>query len=79
MLITHIVVGSIVSVMAGALAALVAGENSRAPLFFGLLLLLLGVIKTIMSWQHVPIRHHVIFTAVLLPMAIVGGRLINNT
>ena len=77
MLITHIVVGSIVSVMA--LAALVAGENSRAPLFVGVLQVLLGVMKAVMSWQHIPIWYHVIFTAVLLPMAIVGGRLINNT
>src|SRR3982750_4633221 len=45
MLLTHIVVGSIVSVMAGSLAALVAGENSRAPLAVGILLLLMGVMK----------------------------------
>jgi hypothetical protein len=79
MLLTHIVTGSIVSVMAGALAALVAGENSRAPLFAGILLLALGILKAVMSWQHVPIWYHIIFTAVLLPMAIVGGKLIANT
>ena len=76
MLITHIVVGSIVSVMAGALAAFVAGENSRAPLFVGILLLVMGIAKAVMSWQYVPIWYHVIFTAILLPMAIVGGKLI---
>jgi hypothetical protein len=32
MLLTHIVLGSIVSVMSGFLAALIAGENKRAPL-----------------------------------------------
>src|SRR5215213_9056136 len=76
MLLTHIVIGSIVSVMAGALAALVAGENSRAPLFAGILLLALGIVKAVMSWQHVPIWYHIIFTVVLLPMAILGGKLI---
>ena len=78
-LLTHIVMGSIVSVIAGALAALVAGENSRAPLFAGILLLLMGIAKAAMSWQYVPLWYHVIFTAILLPMAILGGRPIKNT
>ena len=79
MLLTHIVLGSIVSLMAGSLAALVAGENSRAPLVVGCLLLALGIVKAVMSWQYVPIWYHVIFTAILLPMAIVGGKLITTT
>jgi hypothetical protein len=79
MLLTHVVTGSIVSLMAGALAALVAGENSRAPLLAGILLLALGILKAVMSWQHVPIWYHIIFTAVLLPMAVVGGKLIAST
>ena len=79
MLLAHIVVGSIVSVMAGAVAALIAGENSRAPLFAGILLLLMGIAKAVMSWQYVPIWYHVVFTAMLLPLAIVGGKLINNS
>jgi hypothetical protein len=79
MLLTHIVLGSIVSVMAGSLAALIAGENSRAPLIVGFLLLALGILKAVMSWQYVPIWYHVIFTAILLPMAIIGGKLITTT
>jgi hypothetical protein len=78
MLLTHIVLGSIVSVIAGALAALVAGENTRAPIFVGILLLAVGVMKAVMSWQYVPIWYHVVFTVMLLPMAIVGGRLITT-
>jgi hypothetical protein len=76
MLLTHIVIGSIVSVMAGSLAALTAGENSRAPLVVGILLLAMGIMKAVMSWQYVPVWYHVIFTLILLPMAILGGRLI---
>jgi hypothetical protein len=79
MLLTHIVLGSIVSVLAGILAALIAGENSRAPLIVGILLLLLGLMKAVMSWPYVPIWYHVIFTAMLLPLAIIGGKLINST
>jgi len=79
MLLTHIVVGSIVSVMSGFLAALIAGGNTRAPLVLGFLLLALGLVKAVMSWPYVPIWYHVIFTAILLPMAILGGKLITTT
>jgi hypothetical protein len=78
MLLTHIVIGSIVSVMAGILATLIAGENTRAPLVLGFLLLALGLLKAVMSWQYVPIWYHAIFTAILLPMAIIGGKLITT-
>jgi len=79
MLLTHIVVGSIIAVVSGSLAALIAGENSRAPLFVGILLLLMGIAKAVMSWQYVPLWYHIVFTAILLPLAIVGGKLITTT
>lgn len=75
MLLTHTGMGSIISVMSGALAALIAGENARAPLVVGILLLAMAVMKAVMSWQYVPIWYHVIFTAILLPMTIMGGKL----
>ena len=78
MLLTDVVLGSIVSVVSGALAALIAGENSRAPLFVGILLLALGLLKAVMSWPYVPIWYHILFTAILLPMALLGGRLITT-
>ena len=74
-LLTQIVGASIVSVISGFLAALVAGENRRAPLILGFLLLALGLLKVVMSWPYVPIWYHVIFTALLLPMTILGGKL----
>ena len=78
----HIVLASIVSVISGFLAALIAGENTRAPLVLGFLLLAVGLLKAVMSWPYVPVWYHVIFTAILLPMAIMGGKLktiaINN-
>ena len=78
-LVTHIVLGSIVSVISGFLAALIAGENKRAPLVLGTLLLAMGLLKAGMSWPYVPIWYHVIFTAIVLPMAIVGGKLKTTT
>jgi hypothetical protein len=78
-LLIHIVLGSIVSVMSGFLAALIAGENKRAPLVLGFLLVALGLLKVVMSWPYVPIWYHIIFTAILLPMTIMGGKLKTTT
>ena len=75
MLLTHIVLGSIVSVISGFLSGLIAGENKRAPLMLGFVLLAFGLLKVVMSWPYVPIWYHVIFTAILLPMTIMGGKL----
>jgi hypothetical protein len=78
MLLTHIVMGLVVSLLAGVLAAVIAGENARAPMALGFILLALGFLKAYMSWPYVPIWYHVIFTAILLPMAILGGKLISS-
>jgi hypothetical protein len=75
LLLSHIIIGSIVSLISGFLAALIAGENTRAPLIVGFLLLAVGLLKVVMSWPYVPIWYHIAFTALLLLMAIAGGKL----
>lgn len=75
LLLTHVLLASVVTLLAGFLAALVAGENRRAPLVLGCLLVAMGLLKAAFSWAYAPIWYHVIFTALLLPMAIVGGKL----
>jgi hypothetical protein len=75
LLLMHIVLGSIVSVIAGFLAALIAGENTRAPLILGFLLLAVGVLKMVLSWPYVPLWYHILFTGLLIPMTILGGKL----
>ena len=79
LLLIHIVLGSIVSVASGFLAAAIARDNKRAPLILGFLLLALGLLKAVMSWPFVPIWYHLIFTALLLPMTLMGGRLKTTT
>ena len=74
-LLMNIVRGSIVSAMSGFLAALIAGENRRSPLLLGFLLLAFDLLIVVLSWRHVPIWYGVIFTALLIPMTILGGRL----
>ena len=74
-LLTQVVLGSIVSLVSGFLAALIAGENILAPLVLGCLLFAFGLLKVVLSWPYVPIWYHVIFTALLIPMTIMGGKL----
>jgi len=74
-LLMNIVRGSIVSVMSGFLAALIAGENKRSPLVLSFLLVAFGLLIVVLSWPYVPVWYHVIFTAMLLPLTIVGGKL----
>ena len=77
-LLMNIVRGSIISVMSGFLASLIAGENKRSPLILGFLLVAFGLLVVVMSWSYVPVWYHVIFTALLIPMTILGGRLRTN-
>lgn len=74
-LVTHVVSAAIISLAAGFLAALIAGEHQRAPLILGILLVALGLAKAAMSWSLVPLWYHLAFTVVLFPMAQVGGKL----
>ena len=74
-LLMNIVRGSMVSLVSGFLAALIAGENKRSPLILGLLLVAFGLLIVVLSWPYVPIWYHVIFTALLIPLTIMGGKL----
>jgi hypothetical protein len=75
-LLVHIALASIVSMISGSLAAMIAGENKRAPLILGVLLfVLVGLVKATMSWAYVPVWYHVIFTGILIPMTVIGGKL----
>jgi hypothetical protein len=74
-LLMNLVRGSIVSVISGFLAALIAGENKRSPLILVVLLVAFGLVIVAMSWSYVPVWYHIIFTALLIPMTMLGGKL----
>lgn len=78
-LLMNIVRGSIISVLSGSLAAAIAGENNRSPVILGILLVAFGLFIVFMSWSLIPLWYHVIFTALLIPMTILGGRLKRST
>jgi hypothetical protein len=75
LLVSHIVIVIFVAMLAGYVAALIARGNQRAPLVLSFVLLAIGVLKAAMTWHLVPIWYHVAFTALLVPMTIIGGRL----
>lgn len=74
-LLIGIVRAVIISLMAGFLAASVAGENRRSPLYLGLLLLLAGILVQGYTWNYMPIWYHAIFLVLLVPVTVIGGRL----
>jgi len=78
-LLMNIVRGSIVSAMSGFLAAVIAGGNKRSPLILGVLLLAFDLLIVVLSWRLVPLWYGIIFTALLIPMTIIGGRLKKTT
>jgi hypothetical protein len=78
-LLMHLVRTVIVSIMAGFIAVVVAGENVKVPAILGVLLLLCGVIVEAMAWSYLPIWYHIIFLALLVPMTVLGGRLRGRT
>lgn len=74
----HCVLASMFSLGSGFIAAQVSGDNKHAPLVVGFILLAMGLLKAAMSWPLVPVWYHVIFTGILLPMAVLGGMLRSN-
>ena len=74
-LVLNIIRGIIVTIITGFLAALISGENRRSTLILGILLVAFGLVVVVMTWQIIPLWYHVLFTLMLIPMTIVGGRL----
>ena len=64
----------VTSIIAGYMAALVAGEYKRSTMGLGIILLLVGIAIEYMFWNLAPAWYHVIFVLGLIPMTILGGR-----
>lgn len=62
------------SVLAGWLSATIA-QRPAAALAVGLLLLAVGIFVQSQYWQLMPLWYHLIFLALLLPAALLGGRI----
>jgi hypothetical protein len=75
----HLFRSVIVSIMSGFIAAVVSGENKKAPLWLGIVLLLFGIMVQAMAWSYIPIWYHLFFLVLLIPMSILGGKMKSAT
>lgn len=67
----------VLSVLAGAVAAMVAkgGPAMRAVWILAILQLALGVIFEVSAWNLLPVWYHLVFLALIVPATVYGGRL----
>ncbi len=63
----------IISLLAGFLTAVIAGENRRSTLWLGILLFLFGGFVQAMTWNYIPVWYHLLFLGMLIPATILGG------
>jgi hypothetical protein len=74
-LIINVLRGAIITVISGFVAALIAAENKLSTVILGILLLAFGLFVVVMTWSMIPVWYHVLFSAMLIPLTIVGGRM----
>lgn len=71
-----LVLSVVFSVASGYVAALIArAKAGGAALGLGLLLLAVGLFVQVQYWDVMPLWYHVSFLALLVPGAMIGGRL----
>lgn len=63
------------SLIAGYMAALVAGEYRRSTMVLGIILVIIGISVEGLTWRMAPAWYHIIFVLLLYPMTVLGGRL----
>ncbi|HVE02549.1 MAG TPA: hypothetical protein VNB30_00690 [Rhizomicrobium sp.] len=73
MLITRLAISALGSVAGGYAAAMVARENTKAPLAAGILLLVVFVPYHLTIWQNFPVWYHVTFFVSLPVLSLLGG------
>ncbi len=73
--IANLIRSFLTSIIAGYLAALVAGEFKRSTMILGIILVAVGVAVEFMFWNVAPAWYHILFVLFLLPMTILGGRM----
>lgn len=74
-LIALLVKSFVVTIVSGFLTAWIAGENRKSTLALSVLLLLTGIVVQAAHWDYMPLWYHVPFLILLIPLAILGGRL----
>jgi hypothetical protein len=74
---TLIAISVLCSIVAGVIAAVISrGSSNYSSLILAVLLLLTGVAVQWNLFQVMPIWYHIVFLALLIPMVLVGARLV---
>lgn len=75
LLLAYLTRSIIASILAGVTSALVAAENSKTPLILGIVNLAIATPIHISGWQTLPVWYHLSLLTLLIPMAVLGGKL----
>lgn len=68
----------IVSIISGFVTALIARETLKSTVGLGVLLLVFGIFVQASVWNYMPLWYHIPFLLMLIPMAVVGGKLLRK-
>lgn len=78
MLIARLVSGALVTLIVGAVVARIDGSYNKAVRIFAALLLVVAVAHHLQPsvWNGYPLWYHLVFWAYLVPLTLLGGRLV---
>ena len=68
----------IVSIISGLITAWIARENMKSTVGLGILLLVFGLFVQASLWNYMPLWYHIPFLLMLIPMTVLGGKLLRK-
>jgi hypothetical protein len=79
MLLARHATGMLCTLAAGAAAAWVDRGAKKTVLLTGILMLLIAVVWHVRIWDQYPVWYHLLLFSYLVPLTVLGGRLVNRT
>jgi len=76
MLVSRLIIAALTSLIAGAIAAWIAPASGPVPLLLGLTLLVAFLPVHLRLWSQFPLWYHVVFLGTLVPLIVLGSRLL---
>ena len=76
MLVSRLIIAALASLIAGAIAAWIAPASGPVPLLLGLTLLVAFLPVHLRLWSQFPLWYHVVFLGTLVPLIVLGSRLL---
>lgn len=79
MLASRLMVGALATLAFGTVAALVAGAERRAFLIALAAWMAFSVVDHYLVWEQFPVWYHLLYLAYIVPVVLLGGRLVRRT